>query len=173
MSVDTATGGREAFLRELHDTYAQPLLRVARRVTGGDTQWAEDVVQETMLRAWRHVDTLRAGGYPNLLPWLATVARRIAINNRRRSFERPAATDEILLDGAPVADHAEQTVNRAVVALALARLPGSHRDVIVGLYLRDLPLADVARALRLPLGTVKSRAHYALRAMRATLHGAR
>jgi len=173
MRVDVATRDREQFIREVHQAYSRRLLRVVRRSTGGDTHWAEDVVQETMLRAWRHADLLRDGGYPNLLPWLVTVARNIVINERRATREVPWSIDEKLAQMPPAADLADHVADRAELTTALANLNRKHRDVIVDIYLRDQALADVALAQRLPVGTVKSRAHYALRAMRLSLCGQR
>lgn len=166
---DTIACGREAFVRRLHATYASPLLRVVRRYTDGDMQWAEDVVQETMLRAWRHTDLLQRGGYPSLLPWLVTVARNVVSNDRRSMRARPQEMDAQLLAIVPAPDQTDRTLDRAVIGQALARLSKPQRDVIVAVYLHGRDLQDVARTLEVPVGTVKSRAYYALRAMRASV----
>ena len=79
----------EAAVAGLYREYHRPLLSLVLRQTGGDRQWAEDVVQETMIRAWRSMDQLDPEA-PSLLPWLATVARRIVIDDRRRKGARPA-----------------------------------------------------------------------------------
>lgn len=168
---DIISCDREAFVRGLHARYARHLLRVVCRYTNGDRQWAEDVVQETMLRAWRHADLLQRGEHTSLLPWLVTAARRMVINDLRAKRARPPEADGELLRVVPVPDHTDRTLDRAVVNGALATLSDPHRDVIVAIYLNGWPLNDVAGALDVPVGTVKSRAHYALRALRSALAG--
>lgn len=167
------TVNRETFVRGLHMQYARQLQRTVRRYTDGDPQWAEDVVQETMLRAWRHADRLQRGGYPSLLPWLTTVARHVVSNDRRGMRARPPETDGELLAVLASPDHADGTLDRALIRRALSQLSKPHRDVIVAVYLHGWSLPDVAGALNVPLGTVKSRAHYALRVLRSNLSGER
>ena len=78
-------GGRGAddyFVSRLYEEHAGFLLVFVQRLTGGDLHWAEDVIQETLLRAWRHADELLSGGHSSLRPWLSTVARRIVINDQ-------------------------------------------------------------------------------------------
>ncbi|PYC66783.1 RNA polymerase subunit sigma, partial [Streptomyces tateyamensis] len=79
-------------MRALYRDHAGPLLGFVLHLVGGDRQRAEDVVQETLLRAWRHADQLdpNAG---SLRPWLVTVARRIVIDGHRRAAARPPETD--------------------------------------------------------------------------------
>src|SRR5262245_34459830 len=73
----------ETLLRHLYTDHAAPLLAFVLRLTNGDRQRAEDVVQETILRAWRNAHKLNATGERSLRPWLVTVARRIAIDGYR------------------------------------------------------------------------------------------
>src|SRR5262245_19338781 len=92
--VGSASVADDGFIRWVYGKYADPLLGVAMKLTGGDRHWAEDVVQETLLRAWRHADVLRATGESrSLMPWLATVARRIVINDWRGRGVRPKEVD--------------------------------------------------------------------------------
>ena len=64
---------REALSRLVYERYSGALLNFVVRLTSGDRQWAEDVVQETVLRAWRHADRLTNSDGGALLPWLVTV----------------------------------------------------------------------------------------------------
>src|SRR4051812_3433225 len=75
--------GDDLVIAELYHAYHRPLLSFVLRLVGGDRSWAEDVVQETMIRAWNSIDRLDVDG-DSLMPWLATVARRIVIDDRRR-----------------------------------------------------------------------------------------
>ncbi len=163
---------RDAFARLLQTRYRSQLLRIMYRWADGDRLWAEDVVQETMVRAWRHADDLQAGGYPSLLPWLVTVARRVAINDRR-ALRRHVLASPDELAGLPTPDPTELALQRTLIGAARSRLSKPHCDVVVAIYLQGHAMHEVAGALNIPLGTVKSRLHHALRAMRATLATAR
>lgn len=147
-------------MRALHDEHAQALWAYVVRLVAGDKARAEDVVQETMLRAWRSPQILeQTGGSPR--SWLFTVAKRIVIDEWRSARSRP----EILTDTMPelsVADEAETSANRALVVQALLRLSPEHRAVLVECYLRGSSTAEAAIALGIPQGTVKSRCHYAM-----------
>jgi RNA polymerase sigma-70 factor, ECF subfamily len=78
----------EARMRELYDLHAGPLYRYLMSLTFGQRQAAEDLVQETLLRAWRNLDSLNAD-IKTLRPWLFTVARRIAIDASRARRRAP------------------------------------------------------------------------------------
>ncbi len=159
----------DAFLRWLHAEYAGRLLALVQRFTDGDRHWAEDVVQETLLRAWRHADLLMDGQARSLMPWLATVARRIAINDRRSRASRPREVGAEMLEVMSVQDETERSVLRTMITDALDQLTPAHRTVIIEAVVRGRPLDEVAHAVGVPVGTVKSRVHYALRALRAAL----
>ncbi|GLF94654.1 sigma-70 family RNA polymerase sigma factor [Streptomyces yaizuensis] len=161
-------------LREVHAAYGKVLLSVVLRFTGGDRHWAEDVVQETFFRAWRHAHQLRReddGGDRTLLPWLATVARRIVINDRRRRDCRPREVEVSAGDPGffTVPDGTNQVLSRIVVLDAMAKLTSAHRRVITEVYLYRRTINEVADSTGVPPGTVKSRLHYGLRVMRAEL----
>src|SRR6185369_12797073 len=79
----SAVHHEESLLRHLYADHAGPLLGFVLRLTNGDRQRAEDIVQETILRAWRNAHKLNAHGERSLRPWLVTVARRIAIDGYR------------------------------------------------------------------------------------------
>ena len=103
------------------------------------------------------------------MPWLTTVARRIVLNDRRNRGARPHEVDDAVLAGVGVADDTEQALQRIIIKDALARLTPAHRRVVVEMYLRGRSVQEVARILGIPAGTVKSRLHYAIRAMRAAM----
>jgi RNA polymerase sigma-70 factor (ECF subfamily) len=156
----------EALIRMLYQEHGNALLTYATRLTGD--QWvAEDVIQETLLRAWRHADVLNeeAG---SIRGWLFTVARNLVVDRARRTAARPAevaagyeATERI-----SVGDHAQRVVDSMVALDVLERLSEEHRAVVVELYIRGRSGPEAAEALGIPIGTVKSRAHRALRGMR-------
>jgi RNA polymerase sigma-70 factor (ECF subfamily) len=161
--LGTASGGAyDSFVRSLHAEYANRLFAIVLRFTRGDWQWAEDVVQETLVRAWRNADRLSPErGSGSLMPWLVTVARRIVVNIARGRDVRPHDIDETVLARMSVPDETERVIHRLVVREALAKLTTAHRTVVVELYLRCRTVEEVADLVGVPPGTVKSRAHYA------------
>ena len=166
--VRSRTADDDALVTELYRQYRVPLLAYVLRLTAGDRQQAEDVVQETMLRAWRQAAKLDLTE-PSLMPWLATVARRIVIDDKRRKSARPAETGDGMLENAPAADTTEDMLRTVLVAEALQSLTPAHREVLNETILRDRTVNQAAEALGIPVGTVKSRVYYALKALRVVL----
>jgi RNA polymerase sigma-70 factor (ECF subfamily) len=159
---------REDSLRALYDEHAPVLLAYALRLTDGDRNRAEDIVQETLLRAWRNLDRLDEDARP-VRPWLFTVAQRLAIDAHRARRVRPPEVGDAALSAVPELDRMEGTLDRLIVADALNALSPDHRAVIVETYYRGRTVAEAARVLGVPPGTVKSRCYYALRALKLAL----
>ena len=126
----------DALVTEMYRQYRVPLMAYVLRLTAGDRQHAEDVVQETMVRAWRQASRLDLTE-PSLMPWLATVARRIVIDDRRRKSARQAETGDEMLENSPAADTMEDLLRKMVVAEALQSLSPAHREVLNETILRD------------------------------------
>jgi RNA polymerase sigma-70 factor (ECF subfamily) len=160
----------DELLRVLHDQHARALWAYVVRLTNGDAGRAEDVVQETLetlLRAWRHPRVLDQS-QGSARAWLFTVARRIVIDDWRSRHSRP----EIVTADPPdlaVADGTDHAVDTMIVTAALSRLSADHRAVLFECYHRGASVAEAAETLGVPPGTVKSRTHYALRALRVVL----
>ncbi len=154
-------------MRALHDEHASALWSFALRLTGGDHARAEDVVQEALMRAWRHPEVLDpARG--SARAWLFTTARRIVIDEWRRAEVRPLViTDDLPEVVTP--DGIDAALQAWLIEDALAALSAAHRDVLVECFLRGRSVAEAARILGIAPGTVKSRTHYALRALKLTL----
>jgi RNA polymerase sigma-70 factor (ECF subfamily) len=153
---------------ELWRTHGSVLMRFAQKLTLGDRQRAEDIVQETLLRAWRHPEVLGAGRTP-IRPWLFTVTRRIAIDMWRARARTEEIVNGKLPDRADPADYIERSITSLDVRAALASLSPAHRQIIVEIYYNNRSVAETARLLGVPPGTVKSRAHYATRQLRRVL----
>jgi RNA polymerase sigma-70 factor, ECF subfamily len=170
MSATLVDLSDEQLLRALHDEHAHALWTYVVRLTGGDRAKAQDVVQETLLRAWRTPSVLdQSRG--SARGWLYTVARRIVIDEWRSTRSRhELVTDEVPEPATADPDAiAQRTVDRDLVVAALRTLSDEHRDVILECYFRGSSVAQAALALGIPAGTVKSRTHYALRALRAAV----
>ena len=152
----------------LYRAYRDPLLTFVLRLTAGDREDAEDIVQETMVRAWRQAEHLDLGG-PSLMPWLATVARRIVIDEHRRRRSRPAQASDSDVADRPVDDETTATLLRVAVADAMRELSFAHRQVLRETILRDRSIYQAAEILGIPVGTAKSRLHHAMRALHVVL----
>lgn len=156
-------------LRVTYETHGPILLNYLLRLTGGNRALAEDVLQETLVRAWNHPEARAADGQWTRA-WLFTVARRIAIDHIRSSQARPTERlDEQLEDRHTLADDTDQLLNRREVRAAVARLPQRLRDALIAIYFQGHTVAEAARQLSVPEGTVKSRTFYALRALHEDL----
>lgn len=168
--VGAAAGDAERLVAAVYAEHGPALHAYCLRATG-DPQLAEDAVQEVMLRAWRNPHALDPARGP-ARAWLFTVARNVVIDAARARRSRPR---EVGVEGSERPDPTDD-LDRALeawqVADALARLRPSHREVLVQMYYLDRSVAEAALELGVPAGTVKSRAYYALRALKLALQEA-
>jgi RNA polymerase sigma-70 factor (ECF subfamily) len=157
----------EAALRLLYAEHAGPVLAYLLKLTR-DRARAEDLLQETMLRAWRKPSAFEPGR-GSVRAWLCTVAHNLVVDDARSRSARPAETE--------LTEFTEQRTEEGVdpyeaalraweFADALAALSAEHRAVVIEVYYRRSTVAEAARTLGIPPGTVKSRTFYALRALR-------
>ena len=163
-----ARGETDRALAALHADHAGALLRYAMRLTGGDIHSAEDVVQETMLRAWQRPGPV--AGQP-VRAWLFTVARHWAIAQHRARQARPAEVAglaELTAKAAP--DQIGPAITRWDLAAAMAGLRPGDRFLLTAHYLHDDSITKIATDLGVPAGTVKSRLSAARDALRRRLH---
>lgn len=144
------------------------LLAYATRATGGDRHAAEDIVQETWLRAWRNAD--RLAGIESMRSWLIRIAHNVSVDQHRRRQARPTEVElpdheieNTVLSVAPC----EEVETRIDVVAVLEHLSAAHRETLVEVYFADRTAVAAASVLGVPVGTVKSRVHKALRTLRA------
>jgi RNA polymerase sigma-70 factor (ECF subfamily) len=154
--------------------YADNGAFVLSYVTGllKDRYLAEDVVQETMLRAWRHCAQF-SEEKGSVRGWLVRVAHNIAMDKIRMRGSRPVEVAEDAVPDAMIAqDHADAVITALQVRHALALLSPGHRDVLEQVYLNGCTAREAAARLGIPEGTAFSRTYYALRILRRELGAA-
>jgi len=157
-------------LRHLHQVHRPVLLAYITRLTKGDTHWAEDILQETLLRAWKNPEARNADGRWSRA-WLCTVARRITIDHVRAGQARPSEYFDERIDAhAGTDDSIERLLDGREVRAALSALPERLRRILIEIYFQERSVAEAAEILDVPAGTIKSRTFYALKALREALH---
>ncbi|ADU00993.1 sigma-70 family RNA polymerase sigma factor [Mycolicibacterium gilvum] len=158
-----------AMMRVLYDEHAAALWRYALRLTG-DRARSEDVVQETLLRSWRHPGVIADLDRP-ARAWLFTVARNMIIDERRSArFRHETGVPDPEHVAEPASpDEADPTLDRILLGTALRQLSDEHRAVVRRAYYQGWTTGQIAADLQIPEGTVKSRLHYAVRALKLGL----
>lgn len=166
-------------IEQLHEEFAGPLyLYSLRRL--GDPRGAEEAVQDTLLRAWRH--SQRFDPDRGTLPaWLFTIARNVTTDQLRRRGARPREVIDVTQEPAvagrrvPLSDGSltDGDIDRALeawqIAEALHRLSDEHRQAIVDVHYLGFTVRETAARQGVPEGTIKSRLYYGLRALRLQL----
>jgi RNA polymerase sigma-70 factor, ECF subfamily len=155
----------ECPIEVIYRLHSKPLYRFLLRVTLGDRREAEDLLQETLFRAWRYLQDHTAD-VAHLRPWLYTVARRVAIDAARSRQARPAEVTATDIGTMPAArDDIDRLLTGITMRSGLMALTQDHRRVLVEIFYHQRSAREAAQALGIPEGTVKSRMFYALRAL--------
>ena len=162
MLLDRIRAGDERALEALYDIYGGPLYGFALRRLG-ERALADEVVQQVMTRVWQNAASYD-GSRGSVRSWIYAIARNAAIDARRHRTRQE--TVNVVSDVAAAEDEFEQLVQAELIRSALEQLSAAHREVLDLAYFSGLSQAEVADRLRLPLGTVKSRTYYALKALR-------
>src|ERR1700730_14500658 len=157
-------GDREA-CDEVMDGYGLQLLRPARLILR-DPTLAEDAVQETFLKAWQRIGSLRDED-PG--PWLTKIAMNESISTYRRRHRFQALTERFGRLGGGTREVSSEA--RLDLAHALGQLTAEQRAAVALHYYQDLSVEETARALKVPVDTMKSRLKTALRRLRELTGG--
>jgi RNA polymerase sigma-70 factor, ECF subfamily len=165
--VERASNGDHDAFAVLVGASVARLEAVARLIIR-DQELARDAVQDAYIRAWRDLPGLRDP--ERFDAWLHRLTVNVCLDLIRHRRRRPIEV-EITSIHTSAEDVPGDLARRDLLDRALARLDAGQRAVIALHHLLGMPLAEVAFALRIPLGTVKSRNHYALAAMRSTVLG--
>ncbi len=166
-------GRRSGSRAAAYNAHGPELYRFALRSLGDDGA-AQDAVQETFLRAWRSSSRFDPE-LASLRVWLFAIARNTVVDSIRRDSARPwqrelSAAPELLADVPPAVDGLDEVMMAGwIVEEALRQLSPEHRDAIVETYLRERPYAEVAAERGVPVGTLRSRVFYGLKALRLAM----
>ncbi len=156
-------------VRAVYAAHGPELYRFAVRSLG-DRGLAEEAVQETFVRAWRAADRFD-DALGSLRTWLFAIVRNVVIDLSRARSVRPglSGSDGGLADGPFVEEAFDRVLTAWQVEEALRMLSEEHRAALVEVHYKGRAYSEVAFALGVPVGTVKSRVYYALKAMRLAL----
>lgn len=163
-----STGSASDFIRDLMTAHGPSVLASVRRLVR-DRALAEDIMQETMVRAWRNADRFDPDRENGMRSWLLRVAHNIAVDKFRARKVRPVEVPESNALTIGVPDPCEDVLRAVYIRAALARLSEAHRAVLRECYLNGSTIAEAAQTLGIPVGTVKSRLSSALRNLRDQL----
>lgn len=162
--------GEPEAVRSVYRAYGGLVFTVALRVLG-DRSLAEEAAQQTFVQAWRAARTFDPSR--DLGPWLATIARRVALDVHRREARRAHRSLDDLTGVDPtclgIADGSERAHEVWAVRAAVDDLPAEERDVVRLQHLEGLTHGQIADRLAIPLGTVKSRSSRGHRRLAARL----
>ncbi|WP_156759017.1 sigma-70 family RNA polymerase sigma factor [Microbacterium karelineae] len=153
-------------LGALYDAHAGPIRRYVVHLTG-DAAGADDIVQETLLRAWR-TPRILADDPDSVRSWMYTVARHLVVDEARSAHARHENAVADPPDTA-VRDATDAVFDAMLIEEALRSLSDAHRGVVIRAYYGGRTVAEISAELDVPAGTVKSRLHYGLRALRLAL----
>lgn len=173
VTLRRAQAGDERAFRALVERYRRPIWELCWRLTApvGLADRAEDLTQDTFVRVYRALPEFDPRGPARLSTWIFTIATRLALNELRRARPEPLGADDAF--AAPPAAGPDRAHERREagdrIALAVAALPAGARAVLLLRDVFDLEYDEIARALGLDLGTVKSRLSRARAAVRARL----
>lgn len=163
--VDRLRSGDEAAMRELYDRYADHVYAVALKIVN-DTALAQQILQDTFVKAWQRAETYSASK-GRLVAWVIAIARHKAIDVLRSRAYRDSARMVPLSTELPNPARPEQ--RKPDVRTTVANLSAKQREIIELIYFRGYTHEEAAKALKLPLGTVKGRIRHALHNLRKAL----
>jgi RNA polymerase sigma-70 factor (ECF subfamily) len=165
--IRAAAGDHDAFTSLVAVSIAR--LDAAARLILRDDELARDAVQDTLVRAWRDLPGLREPDRFDV--WLHRLTVNACLDLARRRQRRSIEVQLTPIAMPSIADATVEIAERQQLDDALGLLEPGWRAIVVMHYYLGMPLPDIAVALRIPLGTAKSRLHRALRLMRGSLDG--
>jgi RNA polymerase sigma-70 factor, ECF subfamily len=168
VSTDIARNAEQR-INQVVDQHRRALFAHTLRLTLGDAGWAEDVVQETFMRAWRHWEKMTPE-HGSVSGWLKRVAHNLVMDEFRSSRKRRVEIGLTTANEVALPDTTDQILSAHLVRQALTSLPVEHRQALETVYLGDRTAVQAALELDIPVGTLKSRVFYGLRMLRSVMN---
>ncbi|XVV15033.1 sigma-70 family RNA polymerase sigma factor [Actinoplanes sp. CA-131856] len=157
-------------LRQIFEQRSGSLLRFLRRINSCRPQIVEDLLQETMLKVWRHIGEVPANE-DHIQSWLFTIARNVSADEARKRGRRPQEYQgerDLQNYSAPV-DPMDFVIATETMLDAFRKLSTERRRALEEIYLKSRSAGDTADLLSIPVGTAKSRAFYAMDSVRTAV----
>ncbi|MGW3134932.1 sigma-70 family RNA polymerase sigma factor [Streptomyces sp. NPDC001139] len=165
----TNHGDTETLMRDMYAIHAKALRAYISKRVDGDAYLAEDLAQETFLRALNRFDPASVQ-VEELRPWLVTVARRLIIDSHRKKAVRPPETSlERIQHDIAGRDETGRITRKIALMQAFETLRPAQRRVLIESYFHDRSSFEAAQILGIPIGTVRSRTFYAIRSLKEAL----
>jgi RNA polymerase sigma-70 factor (ECF subfamily) len=172
LTLRRAQRGDERAWRVLIDIHQSPVHALIWRMLAGRARHrVDDLAQETFVRVLRALPDFDPAGPASLSTWILTIATRVALNELRRAEHLPLEREPVASDRAD--GDAERRRLGAAIAAAMAKLPDEQRAVVVLREYHGLSYDEIAEALEIDAGTVKSRLSRGKAALRKILEGVR
>ena len=157
-------------LQKIFEERSGALLRFLRRINNDRPHIVEDLLQETMIKVWRHIDDVPTE-HDHVQSWLYTVARNVSTDEARKRQRRPTESQREydLCKFPALSDPMEVVIATESLLEAYRSLSAERREALREIYLQSRSAADAAKFLSVPVGTAKSRAFYAMASLRSAV----
>jgi len=155
---------RDVFLTEAYIHYDY-FIKIARKMTQNDFD-AEDLVQDTYIRAFKFIDSFETG--TNSKAWIYRIMKNLFINFSRKKMAHPQYSLDSLTSE-PVFDDPDPTLRHYELTRLMEKVKDEYRQVIILFHLKQFSLIEISQQLNWPLGTVKSRLHRARKEFKKVL----
>ncbi len=159
--------GDESALAELIARYSSGLRLFLKKISG-NAAIADDLLQDVWFDVYRKINSLKAcEAFP---AWLYHIARNKAYGELRRRSARPAFVDQAAIDDTPADEEAFSPEDAQAVRAAMDQIAPEYREVLILRFIEDMSYEQIAEVIGRPVGTVRSRIHYAKLALRTRLN---